>query len=495
MQGREFLGAGAAADALAAGELASEELVEALLARIERLEPRLGAFAAVYADEARAAARAADLARRAGHAVGRFHGVPIALKDVIDLQGRVTTGGSKVWESRVSPVTATLARRLAAAGIIVLGKTKTVEFAMGAWGTNRHMGTPWNPWDLAVHRAPGGSSSGSGVAVAARLAPWAIGTDTGGSVRIPSAWNGLTGLKVTFGRVSCHGVLPLAHTLDTPGPMCRSVEDAAELYGLIQGPDPLDPATLHVPAASPSGHWTRLEHGVAGMRLARMPEEERAGVDAGMLAAYDEAFGVLSDLGASVVDVPLPRRFAEMGELVGRIIAAEGYGWVGGYVDDDRLPVDDDVRPRIRPGRDMPAREYLGVQRERAAIKREFDAALAGAGVDALLTPAARTPAPAVAEIDQGTTAAAFTRPFNLIDYCALVVPNGSTAGGLPTSLQIACPGYEEGTALRIGRAFQRATDWHTRVPPGLGGQERRTTLGPPAGASVPRENPAAHMP
>ena len=467
MSGCEFLTAGAAADALAKGDLRSEELVEALLARIERLEPRLGAFAAVYADEARTAARAADLARRAGQAVGRFHGVPIALKDIIDVEGRVTTGGSKVWEARVSPVTATLARRLAAAGIIVLGKTKTVEFAMGAWGTNRYMGTPWNPWDLGVHRAPGGSSSGSGVGVAARLAPWAIGTDTGGSVRIPSAWNGLTGLKVTFGRVSCHGVLPLAHTLDTPGPMCRSVEDAAELYALIQGPDPLDPATLRVPApaADPRGQPGR---GVAGMRLARMPDEERGGVDPEMLAAYDEALGVLADLGASVVDIALPRRFAEMGELVGRIIAAEGYTWVGEYIDDDRLPVDDDVRPRIRPGRNMPARDYIAVQRERAAIKHEFDAALAGAGVDALLTPAARTPAPAVIDIDQGTTAATFTRPFNLIDYCALVVPNGRTAAGLPLSLQIACPGYGEGTALHIGGAFQRATDWHSRVPPGL---------------------------
>ena len=136
--------------------------------------------------------------------MGRFHGVPVALKDIINLKGRVTTGGSKVWESRISPVTATLAHRLIEAGLVVIGKTRTVEFAMGSWGTNRHMRTPWNPWDLAVHRAPGGSSSESGVGVAGRLVPWAIGTDTGGSVRLPSAWNGLTGLKVTFGRVSCH---------------------------------------------------------------------------------------------------------------------------------------------------------------------------------------------------------------------------------------------------------------------------------------------------
>ena len=463
MPGCEFLNAGAAADALAAGELTSEELVETLLARIERLEPRLNAFIDVYADEARAAAGAADLARRAGQAAGRFHGVPIALKDIIDLEGRVTTGGSKVWESRISPVTATLARRLMEAGLIVIGKTRTVEFAMGAWGTNQHMGTPWNPWDLGVHRAPGGSSSGSGVSVAACLVPWAIGTDTGGSVRLPSAWNGLTGLKVTFGRVSCHGVLPLAHTLDTPGPMCRSVEDAVELYLLLQGSDPHDTATWHVPADDPR---PGLDRGVAGMRLARMPEHERDGVDDEVLAAYDASLATLSDLGASIVDVELPRRFVPMGDLLGKIIAAEGHAWVGEYIDDDSLPVDDDIRPRIRPGRNMPAREYIEVQRERSVIKRAFNAALTG--VDALLTPATRTAAPVVADIDQSTTAAIFTRPINLIDYCALAVPNGVTGGGLPISLQIACRGYEEATALRIGQAFQKATDWHSRVPAGL---------------------------
>ena len=467
MEGCELLTANAAADALAAGELTSEQLVETLLARIERLEPRLGAFVEVYADDARAAATAADRARRAGRAVGRFHGVPIALKDLIDLRGRITTGGSKVWESRISPVTATLAHRLIEAGLIVIGKTRTVEFAMGAWGTNRHMGTPWNPWDLAVHRAPGGSSSGSGVSVAARLVPWAIGTDTGGSVRVPSAWNGLSGLKVTLGRVSCHGVLPLAHTLDSPGPMCRCVEDALDLYLLLRGSDPDDTLTWHLPADDPRPD---LDRGVSGMRIARMPEHERDGVDAEVLATYDASLATLADLGATVVDVDLPRRFVPMGDLVGKIIAAEGHTWVGEYVDDDSLPVDDDVRPRIRPGRDMPAREYIEAQRERAAITREFEAALAG--IDALLTPATRTAAPVVADIDQSTTAAIFTRPVNLIDYCALAVPNGMTAGGLPISLQIACRGFEEATALRIGRAYQKATQWHTRVPPGLDAAE-----------------------
>src|SRR5262247_3463677 len=218
------------------------------------------AFIAVYDADARLAAEAADKAIRSGHRIGPLHGVPIALKDLVDLQGRVTTGGSKVWAERVSPTTATLAQRLIAAGMIVLGKTHTVEFAMGSWGTNTHMGTPRNPWDPAVHRTPGGSSSGSGVAVAAGLAPIAIGTDTGGSVRLPAAWCGIVGLKVTVGRISTYGVLPLSSTLDTPGPLARSVEDAAILFNVLQGFDPLDDRTSRRSADDP---LPSLRRGVA----------------------------------------------------------------------------------------------------------------------------------------------------------------------------------------------------------------------------------------
>src|SRR5437588_1670062 len=213
--------------AFARRALSPVDVVDVLLGRIEKLNPTLHAFIDVYAADARLAAEAADRAIRSGHAVGPLHGVPIALKDLVDLEGRITTGGSKVWAERVSPVTATLAERLIAAGMIVLGKTHTAELATGSWGTNTHLGTPRNPWDLSGHRTPGGSSSGSGVAVAAGLAPVAIGTDTGGSVRIPAAWNGIVGLKVTAGRISTYGVLPLSFTLDTPGPLARTVEDAA----------------------------------------------------------------------------------------------------------------------------------------------------------------------------------------------------------------------------------------------------------------------------
>ena len=225
-----FLPAHALSAEFDAQRLSPVDLVDALLARIRAQDQKLHAFVEVYADEARLAAEAADKAIRSGHRIGPLHGIPIALKDLIEIEGRVTTGGSQVWRDRRSTYTATIARRLIAAGMIVIGKTHTVEFAMGGWGTNQHRGTPWNPWDPAVARTPGGSSSGTGVAVAAGMAPWGIGTDTGGSVRLPASWCGLSGLKTTIGRVSTYGDSAVEPSLDTPGPMARSVEDAALLY-------------------------------------------------------------------------------------------------------------------------------------------------------------------------------------------------------------------------------------------------------------------------
>src|SRR5260370_10528369 len=276
--------------AIQARKLAPVELTDALLARTDRLDGTLQAFIALYAKEARLAAEAADKAIRSGHPVGPLHGIPIAVKDLVDLEGRVTTGGSKVWKDRISPTTATLARKLIAAGMIILGKTHTVEFATGGWGTNEHMGTPWNPWDLEVPRTPGGSSSGSGVAVAARLAPCAIGTDTGGSVRLPASWCGITGLKTTIGRISVHGVLPLAPTLDTPGPMTRSVQDAAILFNLLQGPDPLDNQTL---LRAPDDPLPALKRGAAGLRIAVLASGDPERIDREVLAAYDASLDMI----------------------------------------------------------------------------------------------------------------------------------------------------------------------------------------------------------
>src|SRR5438105_11034102 len=451
------------ASEIAARRLSPVELVEALLERIQAKDEKLHAFVEVYRDEARLAAEAADKVIRSGHAIGPLHGIPIALKDLIEIEGRVTTGGSMVWRDRRSAVTATLAQRLIAAGLIVIGKTHTVEFAMGGWGTNQHRGTPWNPWDPEIARTPGGSSSGSGVAVAAGFAPWAIGTDTGGAVRWPASWCGLTGLKTTIGRVSTYGILPLAPTLDTPGPMARSVLDAALLYNVMQGPDPLDPRTREV---MPDDPMPEIRRGVSGLRLARMPDVERNGVAAEVLAAYDASLDALARLGAEIVSVELPRRFADFTNLTGRIIGAEGYFLVGHLVDDTTLPIDDAVRPRIASGRGVSARDYLRALSERDEAKREFAAALAD--VDALLTPTTQTAAIPVDQVDQASTPAHFTRFVNALELCALALPNGFTATGLPLSLQIVCRGYDEATALRIGRAYQEATDWHERRPPGV---------------------------
>jgi aspartyl-tRNA(Asn)/glutamyl-tRNA(Gln) amidotransferase subunit A len=449
---------------IAAGRLSPVDLVEDCLARITQLEPKLQAFVDVHAADARLAAEAAEKAIRSGHAIGPLHGIPIALKDLVEIEGRIATGGSAVWRNRRSGRTATLARRLIAAGMIVIGKTHTVEFAYGGWGTNQHMGTPHNPWDATDARTPGGSSSGSAVAVAARLVPCAIGTDTGGSVRLPAAWCGITGLKTTIGRVSTYGVLPLSPTLDTPGPMTRDVEDAAILLEVLQGADPHDPKTLGQRNAEP---MPGLRRGVKGLRLARFPASERSGVDSELLAAYDLSVETLGRLGADIVDLPLPHSFRDLGALNGQIMSAEAYALVGHITDDETLPADEAVHPRVRAGATILARDYLHALAERERLKVEFAAVMDG--VDAILTPVAMTPAVRLDEVDQSTTPALLTRWVNLLDLCGLAIPTGFTARGLPTSLQIVCRSYDEATALRIGWAYQNATDWHERVPPMVG--------------------------
>ena len=437
------------------------DITEACLARIAARDGRLQAFIAVHADDARMAAEAADKAIRSGHGVGPLHGLPIALKDLVEIEGQVATGGSAAWRQRRARRTATLVKRLIRAGMIVIGKTHTVEFAFGGWGTNEHMGTPVNPWDADVPRTPGGSSSGSAVAVAARMVPCAIGTDTGGSVRLPAAWCGITGLKTTIGRISTHGVLPLSPTLDTPGPLTRSVEDAALLLGVLQGADPLDWRTqLMCDVEADAG----LRRGVAGLRLARCPASERTQLTAEVADACDRAVDTFASLGAEIVELDLPRSLREYGNAAGRIMAAESYALLADIVDNSELALDSAVRPRIRAGAQISAREYLATLAERERLKQEFAAAMAH--VDALLTPVTTTPAVPLHEVDQATTPAILTRWVNFLDLCALAVPVGFSRAGLPIGLQIVCPGGQEATALRIGWAWQNATDWHERLPP-----------------------------
>ena len=445
--------------AIASKRLSPVDVVEAHLARIAKLDPKLHAYIDVYRDEARAAAADADKEIRAGRSRGPFHGVPIAVKDIIDMEGHVTTGGSASRLDHVAKTTATIVRRALAQRMIVLGKTHTVEFACGAWGTNQHMGTPWNPWDLEVARVPGGSSSGSGVAVAARMAPWALGTDTGCSVRQPAAWCGITGLKTTIGRLSTHGILPLSPTLDTPGTLARTVRDAAALYNMLQGPDPLDALTrMH----APDDPMPTIDEGVKGLKLARLPAAERAGVQDDVLSAYDQSLEALTKLGARIVDIALPFRLAEFTNMTS-ITNAEGYLVNKATIDDPATKVDEVVRRRLLGGAKVAAHEYLATMRLREEMKRKFDDAMKG--IDAFLTPATETAAFPLGEIDYDAAPVRFARWVNILDLCGLVVPNGFTRDGLPTSLQVVGRGYEEATVLRVGQAFEKATDWHERMP------------------------------
>jgi len=444
-------------------EISPVELVDSCLTNIARHEPRLQAFVAVHADAARLAAQGAQAAICAGHSVGPLHGIPIALKDLIEIEGQVFTGGSEAFRERRATRSATLVQKLLSQGVIVLGKTHTVEFAMGGWGTNTRRGTPWNPWDMEVQRTPGGSSNGSAVAVAGRLVPWAVGTDTGGSIRMPASWCGITGLKTTIGRISGHGIQPLSPTLDTPGPMARCVEDVALLYAALQGRDPLDPLTTGLSYADP---LPALKRGIRGLRLARMPDSERGYASAEVLAAYDESLRLLASLGAEIVTLELPFRFEDVAAFNMRIMAAESYALYHALIDDPAAPLDPDVRPRIAAGRDISARAYLEAMQQRNVMKQQF--ALAMDGIDALLTPSTMTTALPLSAVDQTKAPAHYTRFGNYLDLCGLSLPNGLDSQGLPTSLQIVCRGQQEDLALRIGWACEQATDWHARLPPAL---------------------------
>ncbi len=460
-----FLSLSELARLLAARRTSSVEIVGACLARIAARDGKLHAFVEVWRDEALARAEAADRERTAGDARGPLHGLPVALKDLLEVAGRQTTAGSQAWLGRVSDHTATAVERLVDAGMIPLGKTHMVEFAFGGWGLNAPMGAPWNPWDLGTHRVAGGSSSGSAVAVAAGLAPAAIGSDTGGSVRIPSSLTGVTGLKPTYGLVSLYGAVPLATSLDSIGPLARTVEDAARLTAAMAGPDPRDPATLTAPRFDAEAALASAPD-VRGVKIAALAADAMpAGVEAEVTRACDAAIAVLRGLGATVEEVRAPFDFDDVMVRNGRIIAAEAYAVHRQYIDDPALPFDPWVRRRLLGGKAISAADYL----DELATRRRAAAAFAAwmRGRDALLTPTLPLTATPVADVDEATTPlATFTRAGNYLGACGLSLPAGFSANGLPIGVQLLGAPFTEATLVRIGRAFQRVTDWHLRRPP-----------------------------
>ena len=448
------------ASKLRSRELTATALVDAYLERIRRHDPKLHAFVEVFEDEARAAAKRADARLSSGGAAGALYGVPVAFKDLLHIEAKVSRGGS-VGADQHPAITATVVRRLTDAGMIALGKTHMVEAAFGSWGTNNVAGTPWNPWDLATHRVPGGSSSGSGVAVSAALAPAAIGSDTGGSIRIPASLCGIVGLKATVGRVSNFGAMMLSDTLDTLGPMTRDVEDAALMFDAMHGPDAHDARTL---AHQRIDVLRDLKSGIRGMRLGTLPAEALGEIDPETANAFEEALGVLRSLGATTQTVTVPAAYNTLAEATGKVIAAEGYARLQARIDSNEPVMDEDVRKRLDWGRKIAAHEYIRILNERRALAEELEHNMHGC--DALVTPTTPFPAIPVSEVDQRVAPmSSFTRAVNLLDMCALAVPCGFSSRDLPLSLQVVGRGYDEARVLRIGWAYERATDWHTRTP------------------------------
>lgn len=427
-----------------AKETTCREITRSYLDRIRDENDWLCAFVDVYEEESLRCAMERDAAHGSGPAWGRLDGIPIAVKDLLDIEGKPTTAGSRARGGGVARATSDAVARLQAAGMIVLGKTHTVEYAFGGWGANKWMGTPRNPWDPAVHRIPGGSSSGSAVAVAAALAPCALGTDTGGSVRIPAALNGIVGMKPTRELVSTRGCFALSHTLDSIGPLTRTVMDAEAILRVM-----LDP--------SHAASFDRANIGLRPTRpVAAIENLDRiTTLDHDVEAQYGRAAELLRDMDVGIEYVRLPVSLEEVMELSGRLVAYEAWQQHRPYIVDDSLPFDPHVRARILAGRLVSAEEYAGLQSAHLRISRQFADWMKD--YSALLLPTVPWPAPAVEEIDpSGAEVTIFTRLANFAHGCAITIPIGLSSSGLPVGVQLVGGPYADSTILALARLLER---------------------------------------
>lgn len=449
-------------------KISCSEIVQMCLERIEKIDPSLGAFRVVFWTKAQKHAEAAQRMLDEGISMGPLHGMPFAVKDLMDVAGEATCAGCKLLEGNRPKRDAEVIRRLTRAGMILLGKTHTVQFAYGGVGINTHYGTPRNPW-AEEHHVPGGSSSGSAAAVAARMVPAALGTDTGGSVRIPSALCGITGLKPTFGTVSSSGVYPLSWTLDSVGPMALAVEDVALLYEEMRDEE-----------SFPAEEWENwpwdvplwLKAGVNGMRIG-LPEnlfwEE---VDKEVEALVRDGISVMRDLGAKVEWIPFPvaQKAAEFAKR-GVVLAAEAFSVNRHWVEEHFEELDPFVSFRLARAKEFKAHEYAEAQREMLLLRQE--AMEQFRGVEALIVPTTTIPSVPLKEASQSVESYARinwaylrnTSIGNVLNFCGLSVPCGFTSAGLPVGLMIYGRPFNEKVILRIGYSFQKATTWHSLEP------------------------------
>ena len=444
-------------------ELSPVEVVESFLTRIARHDASLHAYVEVWSDDALLQARASEQRLLEGRPAGPLEGVPLALKDLVHVRDRRTGAGSAIHAER-APMdhSATIATRLQDAGAILLGKTHLVELAYGGWGTNQGIGTPRNPWDSDTHRTPGGSSSGSAVAVAAGMAAGAIGTDTGGSVRIPSAFCGLTGLKTTAGRVSRHGVDLLSDTLDTMGPMAWTAEDAALMLQVMHGPDPGDPTTLKI---ARENFLKGLDGGVEGARFTLLRQTLGEGTDPLVRLRVEAACDVLRVLGC-VETGTAPAQFdpAADQEASDIIISAEAHARHGAALARCAVPGDTASRARIMKGAHIDALRYRQALDQRQELMREFQQVFRQ--VDVLVLPTVPVTAADLATLDENDPAPSrMTRFVGYHGLCAIAIPCGFSPEGLPVSVQLVAAPFREHFLLRLGAAFQRETIHHRARP------------------------------
>ena len=445
---------------IASGALSPVDLTRAYLDRIERVEPLVNAYIVVTADDALAQAQAAAEEIAAGRYRGPLHGIPIALKDNIDIASAPTTAGSRLYAGRIPQEDAEIVRRLKDSGAVLLGKLNLHEFAYGGTTAFTADGPTHNPWNLAHH--PGGSSGGSGAAVAARLCAGALGTDTAASIRVPASFCGVVGLKATHGLASIRGIVPLSETHDHVGPLARTVEDCALMMNAIAGFDPLDPMSISAP---PQDFATALGAEMSGLRIGvpRMPFFQD--LDPEVAAAVEAALDVLRGLTAEMRDAQLvtPDTYA--------VLAAEAYAYHQAFVTDDarRALYHPSTVARIMDGANVPTGAYIEGRRQLAIARN--GAAGWFADVDVLVLPTVQLLPDTIANVLAGTSLPddlpliRNTLPFNVLGVPAISVPCGFSAAGLPIGLMIAGPPLGEARVLALAHAYQQATDWHLRRP------------------------------
>jgi aspartyl-tRNA(Asn)/glutamyl-tRNA(Gln) amidotransferase subunit A len=457
-----WLGVTEAAHAIAARDLSPVELLTALLERIGKLDPRLHAFIRLDAEAAMDAACSAEKEIVAGRNRGKLHGVPIGVKDIIDVAGLPTTCHSKILLDNVARTDAAVVERLRAAGAIIIGKLSTHEFAIGGPSFDLPFPPARNPWNPEHH--PGGSSSGSGAGVCAGLFPGALGSDTGGSVRNPASACGIVGLKPTYGLVSRRGVFPLSFTLDHIGPLTRTVADTALMLDAMAGHDPADPGS----AASGAHRFGRLlDRGARDLRIGFVRHFHETDMPAHpeVTAALEDVARVLQAEGAEVRTVRLPslNEFAGINRV---ILCSEAWSIHAPWLRSRPGDYGQLARRRLLPGAFMAAGDYVGAQRRRSQVIAAVEDALRD--VDVLLCASSMDPASRIE--DAAETGRTYPRqartPFNVTGHPALAMMSGLASNGLPLSVQFVGRYFDDATVLRVAAAYERATQWHKRRPP-----------------------------